>query len=101
MNVKILTLVSLMTLFFITSGFARVLDDNVPLSQAPEKAQQTFKENTQNGMIENVEKRTMKKEITVYKAKVIKPDGKTIEITAEEDGTLVNIEIPHKKSHKW
>lgn len=96
MNVKILVHTSLMALFFATSSLASVLDDNVPLSQVPEKVQQTIKEHTQNGMIEHVEKRTMKKKVIVYQAKVIKPDGKTIEITVEEDGTFVKFGHEHK-----
>ncbi len=101
MNVKILTLASLMTLFFVTSGFTRVLDDNVPLSQVPEKVKQTIKEYTQDGMIENVEKRTMKKKVIVYEVEARKPDGEAIVITVEEDGTFVGIQQPHKmNSHE-
>ncbi|SDZ01856.1 hypothetical protein [Nitrosomonas sp. Nm33] len=101
MNIKILILSSLMILLFVTSSLARVLDDNVPLFQVPEKVRQTIKEYTQDGMIENVEKRTMKKKVIVYDAEVRKPNGEAIEITIEEDGTFVEIRHPQKsKSHK-
>ncbi|SFM99743.1 hypothetical protein [Nitrosomonas communis] len=101
MNVKILVLITLMVLFFVTSSSADVLDENVPLFQVPEKAQHAIKEHSQNGMIENIEKRTMKKKVIIYKAKVIKPDGKIIEVTVEEDGTFVETQHSHKPhSHR-
>lgn len=96
MNIKILTLTSLITLFFVTPALTKVLDDNVPLSKIPERVQHTIKEYTQGGMIENVEKRTMKKKITVYEAEVIKPNGESINIIIEEDGTFIEMRQPHK-----
>ncbi|SDW70428.1 PepSY domain-containing protein [Nitrosomonas communis] len=95
MNVKNLTLLSLLTLLFATSSFAGLFDEKVEMSQVPEKVQQAITQNAQGGTIQKVEKGTMKKKVVIYEATVKKPDGKEIEIKVEEDGTLVKMEDAH------
>lgn len=93
MNAKIRILAALITLFFASSGFAGLFDEEkVEWSQVPEKVQQTINQHLQGGTIEKIEKETKKKKIIVYEAYVKKPDGKKIEIKVEEDGTLLEIE---------
>ncbi|MCO6428989.1 PepSY domain-containing protein [Nitrosomonas communis] len=90
MNIKGRILVSVVPLFFATSGFAS--EEKVEWSQVPEKVQKTITQHLQGGTIEEIEKETEKKYGIVYEADVKKPDGKKIEIKVKEDGTLIEVE---------
>ncbi len=93
MNISIRTLFLTMTLIFATSSFAGLFGEkNVKWSQIPIKVQNTITEHLQGGEIKELKKEKKKKTITVYEAKIKRPDGKKIEIKVEEDGTLLELE---------
>ena len=93
MNISIRALFLTMALIFATSSFAGLFgEENVKWSQVPIKVQKIISEHLQGGEIEEIEKETKKKTITVYEAKIKRPGGKKIEIEVEEDGTLLKLE---------
>lgn len=92
MNIKTLVSVSLMLLIFATPSYARLFgDEKVEWSQVPAKVQQTIKEHSQGGEIEEIEIET-EKDMKIYEATVKKPDGTEIEIKVNENGTLIELE---------
>ncbi|SFK15850.1 hypothetical protein SAMN05216302_1001169 [Nitrosomonas aestuarii] len=93
MNIRTLALVLTMTLFFATKSFASLFEEEtIEWSQVPVKVQHTIAVQLQGGKIEEIGKELKKKTITVYEAKITKPDGNKIEIKVEEDGTLIEFE---------
>ncbi|GJL75767.1 MAG TPA: hypothetical protein PKM20_08780 [Nitrosomonas sp.] len=93
MNIRTLALVLTMTLFFVTTSSASLFgEEKIEWSQVPVKVQHAIAAHLQGGKIDEIEKESKKKTITVYEAKITKPDGNKIEIKVEEDGTLIELE---------
>ena len=95
MNTKALLLVALpLAMAYATSGFAGK-EEKVEWSQVPVAVQKTITENSGGGKVEKIEKERETKNgkaVTIYEAKIKKPDGKKIEIEVDEDGKLFKVE---------
>lgn len=82
------------TMAYAASSFAGK-EEKVQWSQVPAVVQKTITEHAGGGKIEEIEKETETKDgksVTVYEAKIKKPDGKKFEIEVGEDGKLIKIE---------
>jgi len=94
MNKVFLLLVLPITMAYAASSFAGK-EEKVEWSQVPVAVQKTITEHAGGGKIEEIEKETESKggkSVTVYEAKVKKPDGKKFEIEVGEDGKLIKID---------
>jgi hypothetical protein len=94
MNKVLLLVVLPFAMAYAASGFAGK-EEKIYWTGVPAVVQKTIKENAGGGKIEEIEKeREIKngKTVTVYEAKVRKPDGNKIEIEVGEDGKLIKIE---------
>ncbi len=99
MSVKTLTFASIFVLLlaiafvFVFSAFAGA-DEEIEWSQVPPKVQKTIIEYMQDGEIEKIEKEIKKKKVlvSIYAAKVKKPDGKKIQIKVDENGVLIELD---------
>ncbi len=96
MKTKIFQIFALtVAMAFAASTFAGEKEEKVQWASVPGVVQKTITENLGDGKIEEIEKETKTKDgqsVTVYEAKVKKPDGKKIEIKVGEDGKLIKIE---------
>ena len=92
---KALLLIALpITMAYAASSFAGK-EEKVQWSQVPAAVQKTITKHARGGKIEEIEKETETKEgksVTVYEAKIKKPDGKEFEIEVGEDGKLIKID---------
>lgn len=97
MKTKIIALAALpLVMVYAASGFAEEAKE-LKWSEVPAKVQKTISEHMQGGKIEEIKKETRitaGKSMTIYEAKVRKPgpSGKMIEIEADEDGKLIELE---------
>ncbi len=82
------------TMAYAASSFAGK-EEKVQWSQVPAAVQKTITKHARGGKIEEIEKETETKDgksVTVYEAKIKKPDGKEFEIEVGEDGKLIKID---------
>ncbi|SEN27306.1 hypothetical protein [Nitrosomonas marina] len=93
MKISVFVLVSVAILFFSSNGSASLFsEEKIEWPKVPARVQHTIASHLHGGKIEEIEKKSKKKTITVYEAKITKPDGDQVEIKVEEDGTLVEFE---------
>ena len=82
------------TMAYAASSFAGK-EEKVQWSQVPAAVQKTITKHSGGGKIEEIEKEKETKDgksVTIYEAKVKKPDGKEFEIEVGEDGKLIKID---------
>ncbi len=100
MNIKVLTFFLLINWALATPSYADSKERKVEWSEVPLLVQQIFTKHTQGGEILKVKKEKIilmtekekKNKTTLYLAKVKKANGKKFWITADKNGTLVDIE---------
>ncbi|SET02082.1 hypothetical protein SAMN05216326_10977 [Nitrosomonas marina] len=93
MKISVFVFVSVTILFFSSNGSASLFsEEKIEWAKVPARVQHTIAAHLQGGKIEEIEKKSKKKTITVYEATITNPGGDKVEIKVEEDGTLVEFE---------
>lgn len=97
MNIKKTLLIGALAGAILVSAlsFADEKEEKIQWVNVPAVVQNTITANSGDGKIEEIEKETETKngrQITVYEAKVKKPDGKKIKIKVSKDGKLIELE---------